>query len=108
MQLNASLGEHLASKMLVLEIKVVPNSGRQAWELESSGRLKIFLKSAPEHNKANLELIKLLAKQLKITQNQIEILTGGISRYKRIRIDKALSWLELLDILGLAQQKTVF
>ncbi len=94
--------------MLVFEVKVVPSSGRQAWELESSGKLKIFLKSAPEHNKANLELIKLLAKQLKVTQQQIEILAGGISKYKRICIDKELSWLELLKILGLAQQQTVF
>lgn len=98
----------MASKLLVFELKVVPSSGRQAWELESSGRLKIFLKSAPEHNKANLELIKLLSKQLKVTQNQIEIISGGISRYKRIRIDKELSWLELLKILGLEQQQTVF
>ena len=98
----------MASKVLVFEIKVVPSSGRQAWELEASGRLKIFLKSAPEHNKANLELIKLLSKQLKITQNQIEIVSGGISKYKRIRIDRELSWLELLKILGLEQQQTFF
>lgn len=94
--------------MLVFDVKVVPSAGRQGWELEQSGRLKVLLKSAPEKNKANLELIKLLAKVLQVPQLEVEIVAGGISRYKRVRVATNLTYAELLSRLGLAHQQTLF
>ena len=43
--------------MLFLDITAFPSSGKQAIILDKQQRLKIFLKSAPEKNKANQELI---------------------------------------------------
>jgi len=97
---------------LLFVIKVVPLSGRQAFELDKNGKLKCYLKNAPENGKANLELIKFLAKSLNLTQNEIEIVAGGTSRNKKIKIVTSLNYYDLLQALGLmidqVMQKTIF
>lgn len=89
---------------LVLDLKVVPQSGRAAFCLDKKGGLKCYLKSAPEGGKANEELVKLLAKALKIPQTHITILLGATSRTKRIKIETTLTQQELFDALGIARQ----
>lgn len=93
---------------LMLEVKVVPSSGRHKWALESSGRLKCYLKNPPEDGLANKELIKLLADALKIHRSDIFIVSGLTSRLKRIKIDTALEHDQLLKILGLEVQHGLF
>ena len=93
---------------LILIIKVVPNAGRQAWQLDKSGNLKCYLKQAPEKGKANQELIRFLAKTLKIAMDQVEIMAGATSRNKKIKLVTNLSYAQLLDQLGIVQQKTIF
>jgi uncharacterized protein (TIGR00251 family) len=93
---------------LIFIIKVVPNAGRHGWQLDKSGLLKCYLKSLPEKGKANQELIKLLAKALKIELNQIEITAGSTSRNKRLRIETNLNYAQFLEQLGICEQKTIF
>ncbi len=71
---------------MIIEIKVIPSSGKQGCILDKSGMVKCFLKSAPENGAANKELIKQLSKLLKIPQVDIEIVGGLISRKKRLKI----------------------
>lgn len=47
---------------------------------------KIRIKSAPVEGKANAELIKFLSKELSIPQGSIEIIKGGTSKIKLIKI----------------------
>lgn len=89
---------------LVLEIKVIPSSGRQKIVLEQENLLKCYLKSAPEGGKANIELIKYLSKQLNITRNSITIISGATSRKKRINVDCPLTFEQLCKKLGLKNQ----
>ncbi len=66
----------------LLHLKVIPHSGRTELK-EENGRLKLYLKAAPEKNKANLELIKFFKKELGLV---VEIKSGATSREKVLRI----------------------
>lgn len=92
---------------LIIEIKVVPSAGKQAWILDKSGRLKCFLKSPPERGLANAELITMLAKALRVTQQQIEIITGQTSRIKKVKIMTALTFEQLLRHVGIDRQTSL-
>lgn len=93
---------------LVIEVKVIPSSGRVMWKLEADDRLKCYLKSPPEKGKANKELLGLLAKALKLPVSACTILSGATSRLKRVRIDTQLSFNELLGLLGIERQMRLF
>ena len=92
----------------VFDVKVVPSSGRNKWVLDKSGRLKCFLKSPPERGLANKELIKLIAKALSVTQNEVEIMTGATSRNKKIKVSVDIDFDTLLSLLGIEKQKSLF
>ncbi len=66
-----------------IKIKVKPNSGEQNVE-EKEDFYIVKLKSAPENNKANLELVKLLKKYFK---KQVNIKSGFSSRNKVVEIE---------------------
>ena len=89
---------------LLLEIKVVPQSGRLAMIRDKGGFLKCYLKSPPEDGKANHELVKFLAKSLGINFDQIKIVQGATSRKKVLKIDIQLSLEALLQKLGIETQ----
>ena len=93
---------------LIFEVKVVPNSGKHYCILDKSGKLKCYVKSQAEQGKANNELIQLFAKKLRIAQQNIVIIAGHQSRTKRIKIDVALSYDRLLELLGIQQQINLF
>ena len=84
---------------LLIEIKVIPNSGKQKVFLDKSKQLKCYLKSTPEKGKANLELIKFLAKELSITKNDISIISGATTRKKKLKINTEISFDEFLKKL---------
>ncbi len=58
---------------MIIKIRVVPNSSRQLIEKISLDQYKAHLKSPPENNKANIELINILAKELKVPAKSIKI-----------------------------------
>ncbi|MGV8085054.1 MAG: DUF167 domain-containing protein [Candidatus Bilamarchaeum sp.] len=65
---------------MIIEVNVLPNSRR--FEItRKNGQIKIHLKSQPENNRANLELIKELTK---IFLCDIRILSGQTSKRKKI------------------------
>ncbi len=93
---------------LLLDITVVPASGQQKIVIDKQGRLKCYLKSAPEKGQANQELIKYLAKALACTQDNVEIVAGQISRKKRLKIHLQLTYDQFTERVGLADQKKIF
>ena len=74
-----------------LNIRCFPHSGRQEIEklegenTNSTTSYKVYLKSPPEDNKANIELLKLLKKHFK-AQN-IKLIKGHTSRNKVVEIN---------------------
>jgi uncharacterized protein (TIGR00251 family) len=70
----------------LININVKPNSKSQ--KITDDGKfLKIQIQSKAVKNKANIELINMLKKQLKITSNQIKIISGVRSTNKIIQIN---------------------
>ena len=92
----------------MVEIKVVPSSGRNKWMLDKSGMLKAYLKSPPERGLANEELVKTMAKALKVTQKEVSIVSGLTMRNKRLKIDANITYDQLLAALGIEQQLSLF
>ena len=68
-------------------IKVKPNSSKQ--EIVSFGdfRYLVYLKSQPEDNEANIELIKLMSKHLGTPSTRIKIISGLSSHNKILEVD---------------------
>ncbi len=93
---------------LIIAIKVVPNAGKQQWALDKNGNLKCYLKSPPERGLANTELLKMLAKGLGVTQQEVSLLSGHTSRNKKIKIERSLNFEQVLALLGIEQQKNLF
>jgi uncharacterized protein (TIGR00251 family) len=93
---------------LVFDLKVMPNSGKNKWIIDKSGRLKAYLKSPAQKGLANQELINLLSDLLKMPKQKISILSGALSRIKKIKIDAQITMDQLLSILGIEKQELLF
>lgn len=72
---------------IYLRIKVIPSSEKnEVKELLEDGTLKVNIAAAPEKGKANLELIKLIAKNFTVDKNCVKIISGAGSRLKLIKV----------------------
>jgi len=82
--------EKLANnKEIYLKIKVSPNAGKtELLEIMSDGVIKIAIAATPENNKANLELLKFLAKELEVRKYQIKIVSGASDKLKLIKVGR--------------------
>lgn len=65
-----------------LKIKVIPHAGRTEL-IEEAGKLRLYLKSAPEKGKANAELIKFFKKEYKLS---VRIKSGESGREKVLEV----------------------
>lgn len=76
---------------IVLRVRLTPNSSSCGINgifvsPEGSAFLKINVISVPEKGKANQELIKFLAKKLKLAKSDFQITSGELDRYKKLKI----------------------
>jgi uncharacterized protein len=90
---------------LIVQIKVTPASGKHKWVIDKSGILKCFLKSPAQDGRANAELIKTIAKMLKLNAQRVSIIAGQTTRIKRVNIDADISLAQFIAALGIEQQK---
>ena len=93
---------------LILDIKVIPQSGKQLFKLDKNDRIVCYIKGAPERGLANREVIKLIAQLCKIPLADVTIIGGSTSRNKRIKIEASLTQDQLWKALGLVKQLTIF
>ena len=87
--------------MLIVDIKVIPGSGKQKCTLDKNNVLTYYLKSPPEQGKANDELCMLIARALKISRTDVVIVMGVTMRRKKVRIATSLTYQQLLAYLGI-------
>lgn len=90
---------------LIIDIKVIPQAGKLRFALDKSGKIKAYLKSAPEKGKANEELCWAISKALGIAQKDVSILLGATSRTKRLKIEGDFDEDALKKALGIEEQK---
>ena len=67
---------------MIVEISVVPKSGRFRM-YEKDGKIKVYLKSPAEENKANLEIVKEFEK---LFGKPVRIIAGLKSKKKKIEL----------------------
>jgi len=70
---------------MIIKVKAKPGSSRQEI-IEKENVFHVNLKQSPKANKANIELINLLARHFNKPANSIKILRGKTSHNKIIEI----------------------
>lgn len=80
--------ERVSKSTFVLHTQIKPNSknSKKPQILDKVDFLLIFLHSKPIRNKANNELINLLKKKLRLSSNQIKIVSGLKNSRKIIKL----------------------
>ena len=80
----------------VVRIKLTPNAafcgfGGLFANADETTYLKAYLTTAPEKGKANKELIKMLAKELQISKQSIELISGATVHLKKLYLQTPLT-----------------
>ena len=73
----------------IFSVRVVPRASRTEIVGLHDGALKIRLAAPPVEGAANDELVKFLAKKLKVSRGAVTLVSGMSSRNKTIRIADA-------------------
>ena len=73
-------------KGVELPVKASPGSRRNEIRGVVDGALKISVTAVAEKGKANIAIIKLLAKELRIAKSQIELASGATSSLKKFLV----------------------
>ncbi len=70
---------------MIIDIRVI-NRAKRNLVKEIKGGLKVYVTTAPEKGRANVAVIELLSKYLKVKKYEINILSGQHSRHKVIEV----------------------
>ena len=65
---------------------MVPRAGRSGFAGLRDGAIMVRLAAAPVDGAANKELIALIARTLKVSKRDVEIVAGERARTKRVRV----------------------
>ena len=71
---------------ITFTVRIVPRASSSEIVGDHEGALRIRIAAPPVEGAANRELIRLLAKKLKVPQNAVEIVSGASSKNKIIRL----------------------
>ena len=77
----------MASRPIVIQVKVKPNSRLSELEQSDDGGWIARLKAAPVDGKANEELIALVAGRFECRKSAVSIKSGASGRMKLVRIE---------------------
>jgi uncharacterized protein (TIGR00251 family) len=72
---------------VLVDIRVIPRSGRPGIAGMRDGAMLVRLKAAPVEGAANKELVAVLADALGVPKRNITIVSGERSRTKKVRIE---------------------
>ena len=95
---------------ILLRIKLTPNASFNGFQdlisdSNATPYLRAFLTTAPEKGKANSDLLKLIAKSLKIPKSSLQIICGETDRWKKIYLDIPWSNNIIEQLTALQQRK---
>lgn len=74
------------SQGIVIPVKAQAGARRNGIAGKFAGSLRVSVTQAPERGKANDAIIEVLADQLGVRRNQIELISGPTSPQKRFRL----------------------
>lgn len=67
-----------------IHVRIKPNSSEQKIEDFGDRRYLVYVKSRSEDNEANLEMLKMIGKHLRIPSTKLRIIVGATSKDKVI------------------------
>ena len=86
---------------ITFQVRVVPRASRSEIAGEHDGALRVRVTAPPVDGAANEELVRLLARELKVRAGAVEIVSGHSSRNKSVLVRGADSLaLQKLGITG--------
>jgi len=71
----------------IFRVRVAPRGRRDAIIGRHGDAIKIRLQAPPVEGKANRALSEFLAERLGVSRQDVEILSGQASRWKRVRVE---------------------
>lgn len=71
---------------MILSVKIKPKSSLEKVEFIDENKLNVWVKALPIDGKANMAMIKLLAKEFKKKKSEIIIKSGLTSKNKIVEI----------------------
>jgi uncharacterized protein (TIGR00251 family) len=71
---------------VVIEVRVIPRSGRSAIAGMRDGAVLVRLAAPPVDGAANAELIEVIADALGVSRRSVTLIAGERSRRKRVRV----------------------
>lgn len=71
---------------LTFKVRVVPSASRSEIVGEHDGALRVRIAAPPVEGAANEELVRLLARALKVPRNAVVVIGGQTSRLKSIAV----------------------
>ena len=85
-----SLKSELAAKGTVqFYVRARPGMATtQAVSVMDDESIKIDIAAAPEGGKANVELVKYVAKEFQVSKDQVQIVSGATARMKLVRVTR--------------------
>ncbi|MEE9514606.1 MAG: DUF167 domain-containing protein [Candidatus Brocadiales bacterium] len=87
------------SEGIVIPVRVQPGAKKNSIVGELAGRLKLQVAAPPEKGKANDAVVKLLAKVLGVQRSSVRIVSGGLSRDKKVLVQGISSEKDFLEVL---------
>jgi len=75
-----------ADGAITFQVRVVPRASRSEIAGERDGALRVRVTAPPVDGAANEELVRLLARELKVRASAVEILSGHSSRTKSVLV----------------------
>ena len=71
---------------LLIRLRIAPRASRDQVSGLLSDRLKISITAPPVDGKANVHLVKFIAKQFGVAKSRVAVVSGASSRDKTVRI----------------------
>jgi uncharacterized protein len=72
---------------MIIKVRVKPSASQSELKEEGDGYYQASLKSKPENNDANKELIGIVAKRFGIDWRKVKIKSGIASRHKIVEVN---------------------
>jgi hypothetical protein len=72
---------------VLIDVRVVPRSGRSGIAGTRDGALLVRLNAPPVEGAANVELVDVIARALRVSKRAVAIVAGERSKQKRVRVE---------------------
>lgn len=71
---------------MIIRVIATPNSRKEIIEKKGEDIWRIHVKEPAEHHRANARILEIIARQYKVSNTKVFLMTGQHSRSKMIRI----------------------